>query len=264
MSAVAIIVRAKNGHALTEACLNSIRENTPDGSYVTILSDDGSEPAYAPDAADYVVRSAKSNGAVTATNLAISLTFALPCRYVAILDNDTEVPAGDRGWLARWVIEIEQYPGTAVVGATTNYANPPQHILASPHTYMAAWKDEQTGRSGIKDNPAIHSFVSCCALFQKAALAQVGLWDERYNPGQYEDTDYAMALRAAGFELRVARSVYIHHQGHKTFSDQLQRLLSENGQKFADKWGVGRLMDMGFVSPDQVAAMLAAQRGATE
>ena len=247
---VDIVIRAKNGHELTGRCVESIRRNTPKDSYRIILVDDGSEPRYSKSDwdVDVIVGCTKSSGAVTATNLGLAVALqndAFP--YVAVFDNDTRVPEGDTTWLARFVAELEQHPNTACVGATTNFANPPQHILVTPQTHTADWADEKAGKWGIKENPPVVWFVSFAVLFHKATILHLGYWDERYNPGNYEDTDYAVRVRDAGMHIRVARSVYIHHEGHKTFSDDLQRLLQVNGEKFKEKWGLGKLYDMGFV-----------------
>jgi len=247
VSPVDIVIRAKNGHALTADCIRSIKQTTPEGTYRIILVDDGSEPVYVQLGQDYTVRSDVSRGAVTATNLGLQVSLSLPGEFVAVFDNDTRVPLGDSTWLERWVKEIQAHPDTAACGATTNYANPPQHILAAPQTYTADWNDEKTGKWGIKDNPPVVWFISCAVLLRKDIVRRLGLWDERFNPGNWEDTDYAMRVRDAGYAIRVAQSVYIHHDGHKTFSDDLQRLLAVNGQKFREKWGLGKLYDMGVV-----------------
>jgi GT2 family glycosyltransferase len=170
-----------------------------------------------------------------------------------VLDNDTEIPEGDFGWLERFVGELEEGgPSTGCVGATTNFANPPQHILTSPTTYTAAWSDEKSGRVGLHENPAAPWFISFAVLFKKDVMKALGPWDDRYNPGNWEDTDYSMSMRCAGYEIRVARSVYIHHKGHTTFGTGLKRLLEDNAVRFQQKWGVGRLWDMGFITTDQV------------
>jgi GT2 family glycosyltransferase len=238
---VDIIVRAKNGHALTRECLDSVSRNTAAGSYRLILCDDGSDPAYEAAAADFVLRSHTSRGAVSATNMGLALALQLPGDYVIVMDNDTRVPEGDVSWLERFVRELEQVPGTACVGATTGFADIPQYIFAVPQTYTADWK------GGKRENPPALRFISFACLLAKRAVRECGLWDERYNPGNYEDTDYALQLRQAGWQIRVARSVYIHHKGHATFADGVTALLAENHGKFLKKWGMGRLWDMGII-----------------
>lgn len=246
---VDIVIRAKNGHDLTQKCLESIVDNTPPELYRIVLVDDGSEPPLDGSLADFVVRNQQSAGAVTASNLGLAVSLSrMDTPYVLIFDNDIRVPEGDTGWLARMITELEEGGAkVAAVGASTNFANAPQHILTVPQTYTHKWESERSKKGGIAENPAITTFVSFAVMLRKDAVRNAGLWDEQYNPGNYEDTDYSIVLRQAGYEIRVARSVYIHHDGHKTFGEDLQRLLTTNQAKFIGKWGPGRLFDLGLV-----------------
>lgn len=257
MSAIDIIVRGKDNHELTRICLDSIFENTSRANRI-ILVDDGSQPAYEFDS-DIYIRSAVSRGAVTATNLGLCASLNLDGEYVVVMDNDAEIPRGDKDWLDRFVSEIEKYPNTGVVGATSGYVSGDQHVLACPQTYTADWKNEDGTRWGYKDNHPVRAFVSFCCLLKKDIVRQVGLWDERYNPGNYEDTDYAVQVRNAGYDIRVARSVYVHHRGHSTFGERMSELLEDNHLKFAKKWGVGRLWDMGLEPDEMIKALLKAK-----
>ena len=245
---VDIIIRAKDGHELTHSLITSIAMNTDLAMFNIILVDDGSDPPY--DTIEDVthIRHPHARGAVSATNSGIAAALLTDAPFVLIMDNDTEIPDGDTGWLDRFIQELKDAGGaTACVGATSNFVNPPQHILSVPQTYAADVKDV-----GAKDNPAVPWFVSFCVLFHKHVLRNMPLWDEQYNPGNYEDTDYAMQVRCGGLEIRVAQSVYIHHKGHSTFGDDMTKLLTTNKEKFYMKWGVGRLLDMGFISPSEL------------
>jgi len=259
-----IIVRGKNGHELTTRCIASIMENTPNDAYRLIVVDDGSEPAYA-FPCDYAIRVPVSKGAVTATNLGLGIALQQAYSpYILVLDNDTEIPFGDSTWLDRFIAELEENPKTAAVGATTNYSKGKQQILASPQTYMADWRDDSKPGwnkrpHGWKANPEVADFVSFAVLMRRDAVARTGFWDEQFNPGNFEDTDYSVQLRAAGWEIRVARSVYIHHAGHSTFGDDLMHLLETNERKFLQKWGPGHLWDLGII-PTTVLAEAAKYR----
>jgi hypothetical protein len=49
-----------------------------------------------------------------------------------------------------------------------------------------------------------------------------------------------MRARRAGFELAVAHDLFVHHFGSRTFVGNgidAERLLEENGRRFAEKWG---------------------------
>ena len=260
MALVDIIIRAKDGAGLTLECCNSIWASMCREDYRIIVVQSGEDviPSTRSKNGVVCVHRRDPMGAVTATNVGLGVSFALPdSEYVLIMDNDAMVPVGDTGWLGRMIAELNQYPNTACVGATSRNVNHPQHILSVPQTYTGNWGDEKRG--GDKDNPTAVWFVSFCVLFKKSVLCELGLWDTRYDPGNFEDTDYAMKVREAGYEIRVARSVYIHHKGHATFGDDMPELMRGNQAKFAEKWGMGRLWDMGVV-PSKDMAILAGRR----
>jgi GT2 family glycosyltransferase len=256
---VSIIVRGKNGHELTANCLESIRANTPEGTYRLIVVDDGSEPAYEFEC-DFAVRSSTCRGAVTATNLGLGIALQqADSPYILILDNDTEVPAGDVTWLDRFCSELNEFPRTGAIGATTNFAKGAQMVLSAPNTYTGDWEDGKRG--GTKENPEVADFVSFAVLLRRDVVAQVGFWDEQYNPGNYEDTDYSVQIRLANWEIRVARSVYIKHHGHQTFGDDIEPLLQKNSVKFMQKYGPGQLWDLGLLPTAALAQAVRFREG---
>ena len=196
---VDIVMRAKNGNDMTEAAIASIQRETKPEAYNLILVDDGSDlPQNAP--CHYRIRLAESRGAVTATNMGLAISLQLPGDYVMVMDNDTAIPEGDYTWLRRFVREIEASgPECAAVGATSDNVNPPQQILYCPQAYTANWTNGE--EQGFKENPDVPWFVSFCVLLRKSAIRKVGFWDERYNPGNFEDTDYSVKLRDAGYGI---------------------------------------------------------------
>lgn len=264
MDRVDIVVRAKDGHDLTGRCLASIRQLPPpcQSNLRVVLVDDGSAPAYPQDAADVVLRHPQSRGAVSATNTGLGHCLDNdPAPWLLVLDNDTELPAGDVDIFERWQAEFDG-ERVGACGATTNFANPPQHILTVPQTYTTDWQDKREGRGGRQANPQVPVFVSFAVMMRREAVLETGAWDERYDPGNYEDTDYAIALRTLGWQVKVARSVYVHHRGHQTFGDDLKRLLQTNQAKFVQKWGPGRLWDMGALADGAMLQIVQARQKA--
>ena len=263
MPQVDIIIRSKDGEGMLDDLLESIDANTADDMYRIILSDDGSVPplAYDDHRIDFCVKSTKSQGAVSATNLGLAVALTKhDSEYVLVMDNDTEIPEGDTGWLDRMISELEQYgEETACVGATSTKVDLIQQALHCTNTYTADWEDGP--RSGSKENPTVPTFVSFCVLFRKSVLRELGPWDERYNPGNWEDTDYAIQVRNAGYKIRVARSVYIHHHSHQTFGKDQADLMERNQAEFAKKWGLGRLWDMSIIPSKQIAIVAGRHSG---
>ena len=72
-------------------------------------------------------------------------------------------------------------------------------------------------------------------------LDQVGALDERYAIGNFEDDDYCMRVRAAGYQIYVCDDVFIHHFGSRSFAaNNVDYMATMNGNwaLFAKKWGM--------------------------
>ncbi|MEZ6143320.1 MAG: glycosyltransferase [Zavarzinella sp.] len=64
-----------------------------------------------------------------------------------------------------------------------------------------------------------------CLAVRRDVVQQIGPLDEQFGTGFFEDDDWSVRALQAGFQLLVAKDVYIHHFGNRTFQ------------------GVGRLAD---------------------
>jgi GT2 family glycosyltransferase len=82
-----------------------------------------------------------------------------------------------------------------------------------------------------------------CTAFRRDLVDTVGLLDERYEVGMFEDEDYAIRVRAAGYEVAWTPEVYVHHAYHASIGKLLptgeyMRLVQQNKQRFEEKWGI--------------------------
>ena len=94
----------------------------------------------------------------------------------------------------------------------------------------------RTPRSG----KTVLLLVGFCLLVKAEVVAAVGLLDERFTPGLFEDHDYSFRIRQAGYRLALCKDTFIHHEGNKTFKDKPDlsaQLAQVNGKKFKEKWG---------------------------
>lgn len=246
---VDILIRGHENVALTAACLSSIRKNTDPARYQLTYVDNGSEPANFyqliknnPDV--QFVRLPFNHGSVRAINIGLALAMMSPSEYVLLMDNDTEVPAGDSAWLDRMVAYFDD-PKVGAVGAVSDYVSGAQQAESAPDTYNKDWAEE--GRSGVKDPPEMPVLVSFAMMIRKEAMLQTGMFDERYEPGMGEDYDYVLSLRKRGWKCIVGKSVWIKHVGSQTFGKMgFNAILQESYRKLIDKWGVDTLREMGI------------------
>ncbi len=129
-----------------------------------------------------------------------------------------------------------------LVGPMSNYAAPPQLVEDVPyrdldemHAFAGRWRERHRGQWFTA--PKLSGF---CLLIRRAVYEAVGGLDERFGIGFFDDDDLAVRARRAGFELAVARDLFVHHFGSRTFVGNgidAGRLLEENARRFEEKWG---------------------------
>lgn len=83
---------------------------------------------------------------------------------------------------------------------------------------------------------------AACLMMKRETYHSIGGFDARYEFGYYEDTDLAMAVRAAGLKVLYQPLALVYHQEGGTFggddSPRKQRLMAANRAKFVDKWAL--------------------------
>lgn len=79
-----------------------------------------------------------------------------------------------------------------------------------------------------------------CVIIKREVIETIGLLDEQFFPGSYEDNDYCIRMLNAGYKLTVIRDCYLHHFGSGSFSKlnmpERVNISITNKQKFEEKW----------------------------
>ncbi|MEG1142248.1 MAG: bifunctional glycosyltransferase/class I SAM-dependent methyltransferase, partial [Clostridia bacterium] len=82
--------------------------------------------------------------------------------------------------------------------------------------------------------------IGYCYLIKKEVIDQVGLLDERFTPGNFEDDDFSFRTISKGYKLLLCKDTFIHHFQSVSFSAEQEKFIqvySINRQKFYKKWG---------------------------
>jgi len=245
-----IIIPCRNQVAFTRLCLRSVFERTRP-PFELILVDDGSDDgtgAYLAGVADAspapaaVLSNPEPRGFPAAVNL--GLRAARGDRLV-LLNNDAVVVDG---WLEQLSALCEApagegEPEIGLAGPMSNYAAPPQLVegagygdLEAMHAFAARWRAENRGRW-----LTTRKLSGFCLMMKRAVYEAVGGLDEGFGLGLFDDDDLAERAGRAGFACAVARDLFVHHFGSRTFVGEgidAEVLLQENRAKFEAKWGV--------------------------
>jgi len=228
MPKVSIIIRCRNNWTLTKKCINSIIDTTEPELYKLVIVNDGSVDdtfnelmKYKNESSCIVINHKESKGAVTATNSGLKYVFKNSTPYIMILDNDTELLKNNTTWLIDMIKYFEEDESTGIVGACSNKVSGLQNV-ANTH---------------INQEPKY--LISFAWLMSFRCAKDVGLWDEQYNPGNFEDIDVSIRVKKLGYRLKIAKDVFIEHYGHQTFQqiNDVKSLVEVNKRKGLMKWG---------------------------
>ncbi|MFO1045208.1 MAG: glycosyltransferase [Planctomycetaceae bacterium] len=234
-----IILVTCNQLNYTRQCVESLRFRT--GEPIEIIAvDNGSTDgtvAYFESQPDVtLIVNRENRGFPAAVNQGLSVASG---RQVVLLNNDTILTTG---WLRRMLDTLQTDPSIGLVGPMTNAISGPQQIDVSYRNLASldgfAW--DHGGRHAGKCFD-LDRLVGFCLLIRREVIDTIGLFDERFGLGNFEDDDYCRRARQAGFRTVVATSSFVHHFGSVTFKASnvdFGALLRENERKFVEKWRV--------------------------
>lgn len=239
MRMTSIVIPTLNGLELLSSCVEAIRTYTST-PYEIIVVDNGSTDG----TLDYCVREKlalvsfpDNAGFPAACNAGLKIATG---DALLLLNNDVVVT---HRWLDNMLDCLDASPDTGAAGPCSNYVSGRQQEEA-PYSSMEefhAWTEERNKPDPSRRTP-LERLVGFCLLFKREVMERIGLLDERFSPGHYEDDDYCYRIRLAGFRLMMAGDAFVHHHGSASFRKQdsaaLISLIETNYRKFMDKWGM--------------------------
>ena len=230
-----LVLPVFNGLTYVKDCLESLLTCTQDCPYHLYIIDDASdqhtaeflEQQAAAHAHISVLRLPQNQGFVRACNLGIAQGAA---PYVVLVNSDVIVTPG---WLSRLVHCAESDPRIAAVNPLTNRATHLDIPLVPGANFYGM--DAVLAQHSPRHYPDVVTGVGFCLLLRRAALDQVGVFDEIYGQGYCEDSDLCMRLVAHGYRTVVADDVYVYHKGSASFLDRGTRY-RHNREIFDARW----------------------------
>jgi GT2 family glycosyltransferase len=234
-----IIILTYNNLDYNKICIESIRKYTKNNNYEIIVVDNNSTDGtveWLKEQKDIRVIYNKENlGFPKGCNQGIKMATG---EEILLLNNDTIVTPG---WLENLRECLYSSESIGAVGPVTNSCPNYQSIpinydsvedmieFAEKYNYGEPKKWEERLR-----------LIGYCMLIKKEVIDKVGLLDEIFTPGNFEDDDYSLRMRKAGYKLILCKNSFIHHFGSASFekkSKEFSELLIKNREKFFEKWG---------------------------
>jgi GT2 family glycosyltransferase/tetratricopeptide (TPR) repeat protein len=258
-----VVIVTYNELAYTRQCVDSIRQYT-DEPYELIFVDNASTDG----TVEYlrslpgakIITNGENRGFPAAANQGIQ---AAAGKQIALLNNDTLVTTG---WLGRLLRALHSDARIGLAGPCSNCVSGGQKVPVRYEDIDGvdgfAWDWGKTQDRMLVDTDRLVGF---CLLIRREVIDQVGLLDERFGVGCFEDDDYCLRAIQAGFRAVIARDAFVHHFGGRTFVGSgvdFGGLMEQNRRLFQEKWQGAAAPSRNGVSkpagPDHAAAAVGA------
>jgi GT2 family glycosyltransferase len=213
---VSIVMLSWNAVAYTELAIASIRDHTRTPHEIIIV-DNGS-----------AIETTDRLHAIPGIRLicnAVNTGFAFACNqgiaaargtHVVLLNNDVVVADG---WLEAMLAVLARAPAVGCAAPRTNrivgrqQLDVPYTDVADMPAFAAQRAIDERG-NWKRETRA----VGFCLCVPRHVIDELGGLDPRYGVGNFEDDDFCMRLRAAGYDIAVCEDAFVHHFGSVSFA----------------------------------------------
>ncbi|GGY82411.1 hypothetical protein GCM10011613_28990 [Cellvibrio zantedeschiae] len=241
---VSVIVVTYNNLDLTKQCLMSLDKFTDYSNLEIIVVDNASSddsPAYLSEWSKQgdnriLILNPDNKGFAAGNNQGLVVATG---DYLVLLNNDTHVTPG---WVTSLVKHMQRDQSIGLLGPVTgNIGNEAKiAIQYSTMEEMLIESSKFTLRH-IGQLTPLRTAAFFCVMISRAAYEKVGLLDEAFGIGFFEDDDYCRRVEQAGFTIYCADDVFIHHHLSASFNklkmEARQKLFEQNKVTYEKKWG---------------------------
>lgn len=235
---ISAIIAAHNYPDLTKQCIKILGNTLAEFPHEIIVVDDGSVGGKLQTNEDIkLIRNEKQLGVAASWNQGMKLAAG----NILLLIHNSILITGQA--LSTMMTALLSRPDIGVVGPLTNdcHYSVQQGILVNGTVTNISSIDnlvQQTEEMGLDLEP-LFFLEDFCMLMRKEASDAVGEFDERFFPVGFEDADYGLRLRRAGYSL-LRVGTYVHNCGGGYLDEGLSwsDTWEKNKTLFHEKWGV--------------------------
>jgi GT2 family glycosyltransferase len=234
-----VIIPNLNGFPHIIGCLESIRR-TAEGPIEVIVVDNGSVDGsleWLRTQTDIIlVEMGENVGAPAARNRALEIA-----QGETILFSDNDVVFTPK-WRSLMLNHMDAWPDIGIVGPMSDYVAGDQKTkeLPSDNETLSVFAERFTSQHRGEHQYAMR-LILFCMMVRRSVIDKIGGFDQDFGQWGFEDDDFTLRAKLAGFQMRIAKDCFIRHIGSQTaYSAKLnyQNLLVKNWGVFKSKWGI--------------------------
>ncbi|WP_110945041.1 glycosyltransferase family protein [Paenibacillus phocaensis] len=238
MKKTSIIILCHNNLEYTKQCIESIRQYTDKSKYELVVIDNGSFDGtknWLLDQEDIIaVYNSQNEGIARGYNQGIEVSNG---ETLAFLDNDVIVT---ENWLDNLLAGLYSSEEVGAVGPISNNADSQSVVVNYQNLeqmFNLARNNNISNSQRWENRVNLYGFL---LLVKREVIQKIGLFDEDFSLGLFEDDDYCFRMISAGYKLVLCKDVFVHHYAGVTSTGvfkQHNNMMSSNKKKFKDKWG---------------------------
>ena len=237
----AIVILNYNLKDVTMECVESIRTTTDEISRDIILVDngstDGSVDFFSGEADIKLVANEENLGFPGGCNRGIEVSEE--SEDILLLNNDTVLCDHSLFWLRMGLYEKES---NGIVGAVSNQVLVQQKVCEN-HMDLDYYMKVAREHNVPSDRPLQYCFIvsGFAMLIKRETLSEIGLLNEEYAPGYYEDCDICLRAIIRGWQVAIVHNSFIIHWGAKSFtyaSVNYDNLIARNRKKLENSFAI--------------------------
>ncbi len=235
---VSIVTLSWNALEFTKLAVESIQAHTS-VPFELIVVDNGSDEATVawlraqPDLR--VIYNTENRGFAGGNNQGMAIARG---EFVIVLNNDVLVTDG---WVEGLLAPFGRIPTLGMSAPRSNKVAGSQQLEIAQYatadeyqSFAQRTRRESAGMGWLTDRA-----IGFCLCIDRRVIEEVGGFDEQYDVGNFEDDDFSLRVRSAGYKILVCDDVVIHHFGSKTFAANkidYANTMQRNWAIFAKKW----------------------------
>lgn len=233
-----IIILTYNQLKYTKLCIESIRKFTCKNRYELIVVDNNSTDetvSWLKEQNDMkLILNNKNYGVAKGWNQGIKISKG---ENILLLNNDVIVTPN---WLYNLDRCLWSNSKIGAVSCLSNNVSNKQRIdvdysdITSMLDFASKFNIQDSKKYELRDK-----LIGFCLLIKREVINKVGLLDEQFFPGNFEDDDYCIRILEANYKLILSKDTFIHHFGNISFKNSdldYKKIFRKNREKFNQKW----------------------------
>jgi GT2 family glycosyltransferase len=252
---LSIIIPVLNGYQMTLDLLENLSKTTSgDREYEIIIVDDGStDETSVMKSSDFmynlqVIHHKENKGFAAGCNIGIKASSG---EHIAIFNNDVIVtPLWDS--ILSIALNWNDAPEKINVRLGMVSGNIVEPMYRGPGRLHLPLEDFLEDFTGIPDLEKCRTGKIAVWekgtpwMFKREVFDEVGLFDERFYPGNWEETDLFIRMAIKGWVIGTTNTLCTYHIASSTFlrewgEEGLKKAVVDNRERFVEKWGPAAL-----------------------